>query len=191
MALLATVKRCRVCRHEKPLSEFYRNAASPDGLLARCKGCHRDAVRRGAGKRPTPKSKRCPSCERLRRASCFYADSNRPNGLSVYCKDCQNDGRSQRRQRDRGWRKAQRKSLYGLTEEAHAALVASQGGLCAVCRQPPKDSRTPDDPCLQVDHDHRTKRVRGLLCGACNRAIGLMRDDPRRLLQAAKYLLGR
>ncbi|MGK2948022.1 MAG: endonuclease domain-containing protein, partial [Acidimicrobiales bacterium] len=47
-----------------------------------------------------------------------------------------------------------------------------------------------EDRPLVVDHDHRTGAVRGLLCGPCNRAIGLLRDSPVVCRLAAEYLRG-
>jgi len=41
---------------------------------------------------------------------------------------------------------------------------------------------------LLVDHDHRTKRIRAMICPACNTALGSMKDDPKRLRRAADYL---
>lgn len=39
-----------------------------------------------------------------------------------------------------------------------------------------------------VDHDHRTGRIRGLLCGSCNRAAGLLADSAERAVSLALYL---
>lgn len=70
----------------------------------------------------------------------------------------------------------------GVTAEAFATTLLAQGGVCAICRG---DSGPTD---FHADHDHATGRFRGALCGACNRAIGFMRDDPDRLRSAAAYL---
>lgn len=51
---------------------------------------------------------------------------------------------------------------YGITGDDYGALLARQGGRCAICRARPKSKR------LAVDHDHKTGAVRGLLCSRCN-----------------------
>jgi hypothetical protein len=43
---------------------------------------------------------------------------------------------------------------------------------------------------LHIDHCHTTMKLRGLICGPCNRALGLMRDNPEALRNAARYLEG-
>lgn len=79
---------------------------------------------------------------------------------------------------------------YGLTFEAYAAMLEAQAGVCAIClRDPGKQnaiSLKVNDFC--VDHSHVTNKVRGLLCDHCNRAIGLLGDDPAVLRSAASYL---
>jgi len=72
-------------------------------------------------------------------------------------------------------RKHQIKHYYGLTDVEYEAL----GTCCRICSTKEK---------LCVDHCHTTGKVRGLLCGPCNRGLGLFKDDPNLLLQAAKYL---
>lgn len=78
-------------------------------------------------------------------------------------------------------------STYGLTSVAYEAMLAAQGGGCAVCRSadPQEDGgRT----AFHVDHNHATGAVRGLLCKPCNLALGYAKDDPHRLRLLAGYL---
>lgn len=79
--------------------------------------------------------------------------------------------------------RAKRAKIYGLTVEQLGALEVSQDNRCAICRDLPLEGFS-----LCVDHCHITGHVRGLLCIRCNRAIGLLRDDPRLLASAIVYL---
>jgi hypothetical protein len=71
------------------------------------------------------------------------------------------------------------------------ALLREQGGVCAVCGkdEPNAHGRTGKQFRLAVDHCHQTGAVRGLLCQKCNRAIGLLGDDPALMRKAISYLL--
>jgi hypothetical protein len=73
------------------------------------------------------------------------------------------------------------RSSYGLSIEGYNALLARQGGACAICRKQPEQR-------LCVDHCHATKKVRRLLCRRCNLGIGYFGDDPRLLRRAVAYL---
>lgn len=68
------------------------------------------------------------------------------------------------------------------------ALLAHQGGCCAICRTEKGFSRGGDGRRLAIDHCHKTGAVRGLLCGNCNRMLGIAQDDPEILRAAAIYL---
>jgi len=83
----------------------------------------------------------------------------------------------------RGQREQRLLKDYGIDEATYEALLRSQGGVCAICRQPESQPQP-----LCVDHDHATGRVRGLLCSACNAGLGHYGDDPNRLRAAATYL---
>lgn len=79
------------------------------------------------------------------------------------------------------WRTNSLRNRYGLTAKQFDDMVQAQGGRCAICRAEP-DGR------LHVDHCHDTKVVRGLLCGFCNRMLGMAKDSPEVLRRAADYL---
>lgn len=88
----------------------------------------------------------------------------------------------------RTMQRVQQLRLYGLVPADYDALYEAQKGLCAICRHPETAMARGKVLRLAVDHDPDTGRVRGLLCGACNRAIGMMRHDPARLRAAVAYL---
>lgn len=59
------------------------------------------------------------------------------------------------------------------------ALIAHQGGLCAICRR---------QPAVQVDHNHATGMVRGIRCDGCNGTLSAFRESPVLLPKAIAYL---
>jgi hypothetical protein len=75
---------------------------------------------------------------------------------------------------------AQRFRKHGVTREQYDHMFNVQGGLCAICRC---------TPIYGIDHDHTTGKVRGLLCGRCNAALGHFKDDISRLNNAILYLM--
>lgn len=80
------------------------------------------------------------------------------------------------------------KSKYGITIDQYEALLAQQGGVCAICCQPEKRAKQGVVYRLHVDHDHRTGRIRALLCHNCNCAIGHVKEDPVVLERMIRYL---
>ncbi len=71
---------------------------------------------------------------------------------------------------------------YGLTEADYDALLRNQGGRCAICRKPPAKRR------LEVDHNHKTGEVRGLLCWYCNKKRVGRETDALIFEKTAAYL---
>lgn len=92
------------------------------------------------------------------------------------------------------YRDAQLKCCYGIGVAEYDRMLASQGGVCASCLKPEtalangRWKRTTETKRLAVDHDHNTGRVRGLLCGACNRALGALKDNIDTVRRLATYL---
>jgi Recombination endonuclease VII len=73
------------------------------------------------------------------------------------------------------------KRRYGISRADYAALLARQGGVCAICGKPPEKT-------LCVDHCHSTGRIRGLLCRKCNFGLGCYGEDQAALIAALAYL---
>ena len=72
---------------------------------------------------------------------------------------------------------------YGLTYEQLVQMYVFQDGCCAICKEKFKNRKS-----LTVDHNHTTKRVRGLLCHNCNRGLGHFKDNPQFLIRASEYV---
>lgn len=81
---------------------------------------------------------------------------------------------------------------YGITLDEYNALSLKQSHLCAICKKPETavDSRLQVKRSLAVDHCHSTKAIRGLLCGKCNKALGLFGDSVEGVKAALAYLIG-
>src|SRR5258708_7454026 len=71
---------------------------------------------------------------------------------------------------------------YGLMPEDYEQMLAAQEGRCAIC---PATMPGRGNPSWNVDHDHETGAVRGLLCHNCNMALGMLGDS----VDVAKALL--
>ena len=83
-----------------------------------------------------------------------------------------------------------RKSLYGIAPEEYEKKRKRQRDKCALCgkKERRKHYKTGKTQSLSVDHDHKTGKVRDLLCRDCNVALGLFSDSVDLLLRAIKYL---
>ena len=136
--------------------------------------------------------KRCPMCKLILPVNRFgeAPKSRCPYKKTGYCLECRSKRVERFKQENPDYfRELAFKKSYGMTMEDYRLLYSSQAGVCAVCENPETSKdRTGKIRLLAVDHDHRTGVVRGLLCGSCNRAIGLFCDDRARLLRAVEYL---
>lgn len=74
---------------------------------------------------------------------------------------------------------------YGITGAEYAAMLAAQNGTCAICSRTENGKRGHFD----VDHDHETGEIRGLLCNRCNRLLANARDEIGILFRAIDYLM--
>ena len=77
--------------------------------------------------------------------------------------------------------------LYGINLKQYTQMLKDQNGVCKIC------GGTNKGKTLHVDHNHKTKRVRGLLCFRCNRGVGYLErffKDTTIMTNAVEYLYG-
>lgn len=136
--------------------------------------------------------KTCRTCKQAKNESEFYTrkERNSPVRLSLDCKQCFNEKNTQRYhslpddvRKDRNRRDALKQS-YGISPDDYNRMFDEQNGCCAICGKHQSQLKKR----LYVDHNHKTGKVRKLLCQHCNTLLGFA-DDNENVLQAAiRYL---
>ena len=201
------VQTCRKCGITKPLSGFsYRLRNGRRYPRNDCKECGAAATREWrhqALSAPATlpldelQQKRCSVCRQVLPFSEFGPHRTARLGLRSECRKCGSE--KSMKWNDANWDKNRDTRLrreFGITLEQYNAMLAEQGGVCAICGEPPtvvnyRPSRRqgrPTRPILVVDHDHGTGKIRGLLCIHCNRGLGFLKDDAVIVRFALKYL---
>lgn len=138
--------------------------------------------------------KRCTKCRNFVPWSGYGKRKERGGSHHSWCLRCRRNKKKERDDRLKQedpevWKAMLRdenlKKLYGITHESYEKLLEQQGGVCAICETSNPGGRSEH---FHVDHNHATGAVRGLLCSACNMALGGFRDDPFVLRKAADYV---
>lgn len=135
----------------------------------------------------------CTKCKEVKSEYEFHTRKDTKLGRRSHCKACVNSRNLSRYHQfaevKESHNKASRKHLlrvkYGMTPEVYEVMLKKQNGVCYICHMPEPHAKT---SFLCVDHDHRTGRVRKLLCSNCNIAIGRVREDTYILSKMIKYL---
>ena len=186
-------KKCSKCQVEKPRTEFYTQGK---WWMGKCKVCHNEDR---AWKDPWGEGKKgCKKCGQVKDLADFDKDvrntGTKGKGVVSACKACRRPvekawrvtNGKQVADYNRGYYKAnatyQKVSRYGLSVDEYEAMLSAQNGVCKICQKPQEGKA------LAIDHDHKTGKVRGLLCETCNRGIGCLQDDPALLRSAISYI---
>ncbi|MFD6249438.1 endonuclease VII domain-containing protein [Streptomyces roseolus] len=178
------VKHCRGCGRDVPLTGFARDRNRGDGLQVRCRECvsaygaERYRTRQAAKGKVVRSTadvpvghKLCRQCGEIKPHGDWHRNTTASDGLATRCKACKKaQGRA-----------GHLKLEYGITEAQRDRMIVDQGGVRVICREGPAE---------HVDHDHRTGKVRGVLCFSCNAALGQLKDRPDVIRRAAAYVEG-
>ena len=169
-------KQCSKCKQTKPVEAFYHNKGTRDGRAYRCRDCcllrHHEFCAKI--KHTEVHAKHCSTCNTLLPISEFNPERSSRDGHRKICRMCR--------------RFETLLHKYSMSRAAYEDRIEQQHGKCAICKQPEIRKLRGNLAWLCVDHDHATGHIRGLLCHACNKAVGIMQDDPIRLRAAAAYL---
>jgi len=92
------------------------------------------------------------------------------------CVECDKEQQAERKVRGYSrWRRLEK--VYGITKIEFENLLFKQNGKCAVCEKQLHEPGVLNYSKIHVDHCHTENKIRGLLCGPCNQAIGLLKED--------------
>lgn len=128
-------------------------------------------------------NKICTKCLENKPITDFpFRDKRFNSKRKAYCKLCkQKHYKSRRKKNDVNYRFKK----FGFTHEDYLELLESQDHKCAICG---KSANTEYHKNFNIDHDHETGKVRGLLCNGCNTGLGLLKDSISNLQSAILYL---
>jgi hypothetical protein len=126
-------------------------------------------------------NKKCSSCKKNKPLSQFHKQPSGKHGRHSWCKECFNEKakRYKKRKCPEGKRKHNLKTRYDITQEEYISMLNKQKGKCAICKQAPQRP--------VVDHCHNTRKVRGILCHACNIKLPAI-EDKSYMKRAITYL---
>lgn len=159
-------KVCSSCKIEKTSSDFCKNSNRKDGLHHACRICARKAYKKYSSKNrskinATHKKYCLKNKEKIRLLHKKEYQKNRAQYYNSYIK-----------------------RTYGISIEEKNKIKIKQDFKCWICKDHEKNLTRG----LVIDHNHKTGKIRGLLCQLCNSALGKFKEDRAAILNAVKYL---
>lgn len=136
----------------------------------------------------------CKKCNLEKSIDQFGTRTVNKDGLNYNCRSCMAlyrtnhyfNNEEYRLKRIKDATKFNRKRKYGICDEDFQHLLRAQDNRCAICCTYLDNSKF--SLCGQLDHCHITQKIRKILCGQCNTALGLFKDNKDILIQAVNYL---
>lgn len=179
------IKLCRKCLGEFPatLEFFYKNAGGKFGLTPRCKPCVNEDNARTHAKRKAKDPEKVKAQAVARSKKHYYNNLDKCREISrKSAAKAHADPIKKLRIQAR-----KRAGYCGLTPEDLELLFQSQGCKCAIC-----DTTAPQGiggaNGWNVDHCHKSGKVRFILCPPCNRGLGAFKDSPASMRRAADLI---
>lgn len=169
------MKKCSKCKIEKPFTAFTKETRKGRGknspYRSQCRECNQKYKRPEADAEYYQRNKE----KVLAKAKQYYKGNKEAcneRSREYYINNKTGSVLDNRLKKD-----------FGITLKDYNILLEEQNNVCKICTKPCRTGLR-----LSVDHDHKTGKVRGLLCKSCNVAIGHFKDDPENLYRAISYL---
>jgi hypothetical protein len=199
------MKKCSICKKLRKSSSFHKSTQNKDGLDYWCKFC----------KKIRNKNYNSNNKEKISKRAKKYYLAHREETLKQ-CKKYALEHKEQIKQRQHKWYKRnkrhhrewskqyylnnkrrllklsrkQRLKTFNLSINDYNTLMREQNYVCAICKQKETLKKTNGNSArrLSIDHNHKSKKVRGLLCNRCNVILGKIDDNIILLKSMIKYL---
>lgn len=179
----------KTCQTHGPLLLAQVHYINPRNI--KCKLCHRDSVRKyRKNHKDTVNLKareyRQANLERIQERDRKWKREN-------YKKNKEKVNLMQKKWRIKNpnsFKNTRLKKHYGITIDEYNLMLKKQNNLCDICEQPETAAfkKTKKIKNLSIDHDHKNKKIRSLLCNKCNCLIGYARESIELLEKAIQYL---
>jgi hypothetical protein len=194
-------RKCCLCHIIKPINEFYTDKhEGGGGYEYRCKLCSKKYHKQHQYNLNVDiKNRLCYICKINKPIKEFYKSKYGTGGYEYRCKLCSISKHNQYRIKNHvkcneydkmrnlthkdyqnDW---QLKKNYGISLEQKNKMILDQDKKCACCG----DFLGIDSKNMHIDHNHITKKVRSILCGKCNWALGMMDENVDKILKLAEY----
>lgn len=194
-------KQCIKCQTRKPFDNF--NEYEPGKKRNVCKLCQRkhnsdweyeNRKRHESGLPDYPETKVCYKCKVEKSRDDYTKDWTRKDGLYSMCKACaslksQRIYKTYKNREDARAYDYRLKKHYGITTEQKKQMFEQQGHCCAICKSKSSGRLIKGKEAVwNIDHDHETGKVRGILCIHCNTALGIAKESIERLYAMIDYI---
>lgn len=128
--------------------------------------------------------KLCKKCNIVKDITKFHKNKSTKDGLSHWCSKC--NIKYEHSQDRTEYKKEYNIKSYGISLEEYNIILINQDNRCPGCNRKFDNKNKITKP--NIDHNHSTNKVRGLLCGKCNTILGYANDNITVLYNLIKYL---
>ena len=142
------------------------------------------------------KTKICTKCGIEKEINKFHPKPSGKFGVMAECKICRNIytkkySENHKKEKSEYMKEWFLNKRYGITKAIYNQMLEAQNYLCAICGKPETsfDKKHKTARLLSVDHNHKSGKIRALLCTRCNHTLGRINEDINLLQNIINYII--